>query len=173
MKVKGNDLPRWHHRPHGLSPSVIRSNHVYTKRSMSLHSIHKDAPGENQRSCHWSSGDQYHFRISSQITTAEGNFSESNSSLIEWGNRLTMNFSRSIKRPFLWHENIPHHISAMKQQTSFSEYSTQGAAFILNFKASLVFRFLYDRLTTTSITTIQKSQVSQVETWTSVGICSC
>lgn len=76
--MKGNDLPRWHHRPHGLSPSVIRSNHVYTKRSMSLHSIHKDAPGENQRSCHWSSGDQYNFRISSEITTtAEGNFTES------------------------------------------------------------------------------------------------
>lgn len=67
-----------------------------------------------------------------------------------------MNFSRSIKRPFPWHENIPHHISAMKQQTSFSDYSIKGAAFILNFKASSVFGFLYNHLITTSITTIQK-----------------
>lgn len=120
-----------------------------------LHSICKDASGENQRGCHLSFGDQDHFRISSEI--AEGNFSESlNCSPTERGDRLTMNFSRSIEMPFLWHENIPHHISAMKQQTSFSEYSTEGEAFILNFKASLVFRFLYYCLITTSITTIQK-----------------
>ena len=58
--------------------------------------------------------------------------------------------------PLPWHENTPHHISATMQQTSFSDYSTEGAAAILNFKVSLVFRFPYDGLITTSITIFQK-----------------
>lgn len=68
-----------------------------------------------------------------------------------------MNFGRSIKRPFPWHKNTPHRISAITQQTSFSDYSMEAAAAaILNFKFSLVFRFPYDGLITTSITTVQK-----------------
>ena len=162
IQGKGNDLPTWHHRPHELPPSVI-------KKQTCLHwKVHapgctaflRTPPGENQRGCHRSSVDQSVFtseylQRSQQLQQMICQW-ESSPAPTEYSQRLTTNFSRSIKRPFLWHENTPHCISAITQQTSFSDYSTEAKAAILNFKVSSVFRFPHDGLITTSITTVQK-----------------
>lgn len=67
-----------------------------------------------------------------------------------------MNFSGSMNRPFVQYKNTSLCISAITQQTSFSDHSKEVAT-ILNFKISFVLTFTIEILITISITTARNN----------------